>query len=59
MLSICVPVVTKCVARTAKKTVVVLQYIVLTAKGVLPAFITKKTEHFSFKSGCVVQVKNG
>jgi len=24
-----------------------------------PSFITDKTERFSFKSGCIVQVENG
>ena len=27
-------------------------------KDVFPSFITNKTEHFSFNSGCAVQVEN-
>ena len=33
--------------------------IYIAAKTFYLPFITNKTEHFSFKSGCVVQVENG
>ena len=42
---------------TAKKTKVTLYYSLtyIPAKGISPA---TKTEHFSFKNGCVIRVKN-
>ena len=42
-----------------KKTKVTLLSEYITTKDIYLPFITNKTEHTSFKSGCVVRVENG
>ena len=58
MSSIGMALVAKCVASNSQRRDKAVLAVYAAAKDVLPPSIANKTEHFSFKSGCVVQVEN-